>query len=160
MTRRITIAAAALALSLGALPLLAQGPGAMAPGQRMSGRGGPGPGGPGGPLGILPGLNRVGLSDAQREEIRGILDQERQSGDPGQKVRQAEYALHTAVLADAPDVQGIEAAKSALNAAHAAELDRRVELMQKVAQVLTSAQRQQLSQLPPPGPRGGGPGRH
>jgi len=53
MTRRITIAAAALALTLGALPLLAQGRGAMGPGQRMGGRGGPG--GPGGPMGILPG---------------------------------------------------------------------------------------------------------
>jgi Spy/CpxP family protein refolding chaperone len=111
-------------------------------------------------MGILPGLNRVGLSDAQREQIRAILDQERQSGDPGEKMRQAEQALHTAVLADTPDVQGIESAKSALNAAHAAELDRQVELMQKVAQVLTPAQRQELAQLPPPGPRRGGPGQH
>lgn len=150
MTRRTAIAAA-LALSLGALPLMAQA------GQ---GRGGPGPGrgGPGGPMGILPGLNQVGLSEGQREQIRAILDQERQSGtDPGEKVRQAEQALHAAVLADVPDAQAIEAAKAALNSAHATELDRRTELMQKVAQVLTPAQRQQLAQLPPPpGPRGRG----
>lgn len=163
MTRRTAIAAA-LALSLGALPLMAQGAGAgLDPGQRMGAQGrggrGPGRGGPIGPMGILPGLNQVGLSDAQREQIRAILDQERQSGgDAGKTVRQAEQTLHAAVLADAPDVQAIESAKAALNAAHTAELDRRVELMQKVAQVLTPTQRQQLAQQAPPGgPRGRGP---
>ena len=162
MTRR-TAMAAALSLSLGALPLMAQGAGAgLGPGRRMGmqGRGGPGPGrgGPGGPMGILPGLNQVGLSDAQREQIRAILDQERQSGaDPGEKVRQAEQALHAAVLADVPEAQAIESAKTALNAAHTAELDRRVDVMQKIAQVLTPTQRQQLAQLSPPGgPRGRG----
>jgi Spy/CpxP family protein refolding chaperone len=143
--------AAALALSLGALPLMAQGPG----GQRM---GGPGRGGPGGP--IFPGLNRVSLTDAQREQIRGILDQDRPADDPGEQVRQAEQALHAAVLA--ADAAGVETAKAALNAAHAAELDHRISVMQKVVQVLTPAQRQELAQLPPPGPggrgrRGGGP---
>lgn len=147
MTRRIAIAAA-LALSLGALPLMAQGPG----GQRM---GGPGRGGPGGPMGIFPGLNRVQLTDAQREQIRAILEQERQSDDPGQKVREAEQALHTAVLSG--DTAGVETAKAALNAAHTAELDHRVAVMQKVVQVLTPAQRQELAQLPPPGRGGRGP---
>jgi Spy/CpxP family protein refolding chaperone len=103
-------------------------------------------------MGILPGLDRVDLSEAQREQVRAILDQGRQSGDWGEKVRQADQALHTAIFADAPDAQAIEAAKAALNAAHAAELDHRVELMQKIVQVLTPAQRQQLAQ-PPPGPR-------
>lgn len=162
MTRRIAMAAA-LSLSLGALPLMAQGAGAgLGPGQRMGmqGRGGPGlgRGGPGGPMGILPGLNQVGLSDAQREQIRAILDQERQSSaDPGEKVRQSEQALQAAVLADVPEAQAIESAKTALTTAHAAELDRRVDLMQKIAQVLTPTQRQQLAQLSPPrGPRGRG----
>ena len=154
MTRRIVVAAA-LTLSLGALPLLAQGPGRG--GARM---GGPGAPGPGGPMGVLPGLNRVDLTDAQREQIRAILEQEREAGAPGEKVRQAEEALHTAILADAPDAQAIDNAKAALNSAHAAELDRRVELMEKVAQVLTPAQRQELAQLPPPpGPGGRGRGR-
>ena len=143
MTRRIAIAAA-LMLSLGALPLVAQGPG--------PGRGGPG--GPGGPMGIFPGLNQVNLTDAQREQIRGILEQGRPADDPGQKVRDAEQALRAAVIG--ADAQGVETAKAALNAAHAAELDHRVGLMQKIAQVLTPEQRQQLAQLPPPG---GGRGR-
>lgn len=154
MTRRITIAAA-LALMLGTLPLLAQGPGGPG-GQRMGGPGRGGPGGPGGPMGILPGLNRVDLTDAQREQIHGLLAQQRQAGDPGEKLRQAEQALRGAVLAE--DTQGLEAAKAALNAAQAAALDQRIELMQKVAQILTPAQRQQLAELPPP-PAGRGRGR-
>jgi len=156
---------AALAFSLGTLPLLAHGqaggfgPGLQADGQGAGGRG-PGRPGPGGPMGILPGLNRVDLTDAQREQIRAILEQARATGDPGEKVRQAEQALHAAVLADTPDSQAIEAARTAINSAQTAELDRRIELMQRVAQVLTPAQRQQLAQLPPPGgARGRGPGR-
>jgi Spy/CpxP family protein refolding chaperone len=48
------------------------------------------------------------------------------------------------------------AAKAALNTAYVAELDQRVDLMQKIAGVLTPAQRQQLAQLPQPGGRRGG----
>jgi Spy/CpxP family protein refolding chaperone len=151
MNHRIAIVAAALALTLGGLPVVAQ--------QGRGGRGGPG--GPGGPMGVFPGLGQVGLSDAQREQIRSIIEQERQTtaGGPGEKVRQAEQALHAALLADAPDQQAIEAAKGAAKAAHAAELDARVELMAKIAGVLTPAQRQQLATLPPPagGRRGGHP---
>ncbi len=160
MNRRIALVAAALAVALGALPLMAQqGSGGgfdQGPGQRMGGPGrGRGPGGPGGPMAVLPGLNQVDLTDAQRDQVKGIMDQERQSGDPGEKVREAEQALHAAVLADTPNPQAIDAAKGALNAAHVAELDHRVELMQKIVQVLTPAQRQQLAQWQGPGRRGG-----
>jgi Spy/CpxP family protein refolding chaperone len=158
MTRRTaTIAAAALVLVV-ALPLMAQVPGGgFGQGQRMGGPGrGPGPG----PMGIFPGLNQVGLSDAQREQLRGILDQERASAtDPAGKARQAEEALRVAILADVPDADAVEAARATLNEARVAELEHRVELMQKIAALLTPAQRQQLAQLqPPPGPRGRGPG--
>jgi Spy/CpxP family protein refolding chaperone len=157
MNRRIAIAAAVLAVSLGTLSLVAQQPGDVQPGPRRGGPGQFGPGGrggPGGPGGLMPGLNRVDLSDAQREQVRAVLEQERPSGNPGEKVRQAEQALHAAVLADAANPQAIESAKAALNAAHAAELDHRVELMQKIAQILTPAQRQELAQMPGPGGRG------
>ena len=152
MTRRITIAAAALAVALGALPLVAQGQGpggGFQPGQRM---GGPGRGGPGGP--IVPGLNRLDLSQAQRDQLHAIMEQERQGENPGEKLRQAEQALHAAVFGETPDPQAIESAKAALNAAHAAELDHRVELMQKIGQVLTQAQREELARMPGPGGRG------
>jgi Spy/CpxP family protein refolding chaperone len=152
MTRRMTTTAAAavLVLSLGALPLAAQGPG-----QRMGGPGRGGPGGPGAP--ILPGLNRLDLSEAQRDQLRAIMEQDHQGGDPGEKVRQAEQALHAAVFGETPDPQAIEAAKAALSAAQASGLDHRVELMQKIAQILTPAQRQELARMPGPGgPRGRG----
>jgi len=103
-------------------------------------------------MAVLPGLNQVGLTDAQREQVRSILEQERQSDNPGEKLRQAEEALRAAVLADAPDAQAIEAAKAAVDTARATELDRRVAIMQKIAQILTPAQRQQLVQMPPPPP--------
>jgi len=157
MNRRTTLAALVIALSLGALPLLAHGSGSGSqPGQQRMG--GPGRGGPGGPL---PGLGRLDLSDAQREQLRAIMEQERQGDHPGQKVREAEQTLHAAVFSDAPNPQAIESAKAALNAAQAAELDHRIELMQRVGQILTPAQRQQLAQTPGPGgPRGRGNGRH
>jgi Spy/CpxP family protein refolding chaperone len=158
MTRRIVMAAA-LALSLGTtLPLVAQGVGdgvqtrQRAGGPGRGGRGGPG--GPGGPMAVFPGLNRIELSETQREQVRAILEGGRQSGEPGEKMRQAEQALHAALLADAPNPQAVEAARAAVTAAQAAGLDRRIDLMQKIAQVLTPAQRQELASMP--GPGGGG----
>lgn len=152
MTRTI-LTAAALALSLGTIPAVAQGPGGGF-GQRMGGPGRGGPGGPGGPL--VPGLARLDLSDTQREQLRAIMDQERQGQNPGEQVRQAEQALNAAVFADVSDPQAIETARTALNTARAAELDRRIAMMQKVGQILTPAQRQELARSPAPGPRGRG----
>jgi Spy/CpxP family protein refolding chaperone len=164
MTRRM-ILAAGLTLSLGALPLLAQGPGRAGepggPGQGPGGpgRGGPGRGGPGGPPGILAGIQQLDLTDAQREQLRGLMADGRQDGDPGAAIRDAEHKLQAAVLADTPDLQAIDTLKATLNTAHAAELDHRIAMMQRVAQILTPAQKQQLLTLPPPGPRQGR-GRH
>jgi Spy/CpxP family protein refolding chaperone len=151
MTRRIAIAiAAALTLTLGSLPLLAQGPG---------GRQGFGPGpGRGGPLGVLPGLNRVNLTDAQRDQIRQILEEARPADNAGRTAGDAEQALRAAVLSG--DAAAVETARAALATAQAAALDHRIEVMQKVVAVLTAAQRQELAQLAPPaGRREGGRGR-
>jgi Spy/CpxP family protein refolding chaperone len=145
MTRRFVIAAA-LTLSLGALPLLAQGPG------------GPGRGGPGGPAGILGMVHQLDLTDAQREQLHALMEASRPAGDPWTAIRDAEQKLHAAVLADPPDLQAIESLKAALNTAHAAQLDQRVEMMQKLAQILTPAQKEQLRKLPTQvPPRGRGP---
>ena len=157
MNRRFALAAA-LAVALGALPVLAQGPGfgPGGPGPQGRGRMG-GPGGPGGPGPMLPGLNQLAdLTDSQREQIRAIMESSRPSADAGGAVRTAEQALHAAVLAATPNPQAIEAAKAAVNTAHAAELDQRVEVLAKIAAVLTPAQRQQLSALTPPPGRGRG----
>ena len=154
MTRRMVIAAT-LALSVGALPLLAQGPGQRPGGP---GRGPGGPMGPGGPPGILAMVHQLDLTDAQKDQLKTLADEGRQSGDPGAAVQTAEQKLHAAVLADVPDLRAIESLKTILNAAHAAELENRVAMMQKVAQILTPAQKQQLLALQVPGPRGRGRG--
>ena len=151
MTRRFLVATA-LAVSLGALPALAQGPG-----QRMGGpgRGGRGPGGPG--AGIMPMLQRLDLTDQQREQVRALMEANRPPTDPGQ-LREAELKLHAAILGDNPDPQAITAAKAAINAAHAEELDHQVDVLTKIAQILTPDQRQQLLKLQSEGPHGPGRG--
>ncbi len=140
------IVAAAILTALGAITVLAQGPGPQG-----RGRGPGGPGGPGGPN-ILAMVRQLDLSDAQREQLRQIMEDGRQGGDPGAGLRDAERKLHQALLADAPDAGSIETLKAAINAAHTAELDHRIAMLQKVAQILTPAQRQQLLKLPPQGP--------
>lgn len=140
-----TIAAAVLITALGAITVLAQGPGPQG-----RGRGPGGPGGPGAPN-VLAMVRQLDLSDTQREQLRQIMEDGRQ-GDPGAGVRDAERKLHEALLADSPDAGSVETLKAALNAAHAAELDQRIALLQKVAQILTPAQRQQLLKLRPQGP--------
>jgi periplasmic protein CpxP/Spy len=144
MTRKLA-AVALLAAAVATAPLLAQGPGG-----RGRGPGGRGPGGPG-MMGIMGMVHQLDLTDAQRQQLRTLMDDAHKSGDPGAQTRAAEEKLHAAILADTPDLQTIEAAKAALNTAHAAELDQRVEMMEKVAQILTSAQRSQLLQLQRPG---------
>jgi Spy/CpxP family protein refolding chaperone len=104
-------------------------------------------------------VHQLDLTDAQREQLRAIMEDGRQDGDPGAAMRTAEERLHGALLADPVDAQAVDAAKAAVAAAHNAELDHRVEMMQKVAQILTPAQKQQLLKMQPPGPRGRGPGR-
>jgi Spy/CpxP family protein refolding chaperone len=151
MNRRFFVAAG-LAIALGALPVLAQGPG-----QRMGGPGGRGRG-PGGP-GLFPGLQRLDLNDQQREQLRALMEDNRPQGEPGQQLRDAEMKLHAAILSDAPDARAIDSLKASINAAHAAELDHQVQMLGQVAQILTPEQRQELvkieSEGPPPGGRRG-----
>ncbi len=155
MTRRLVMAAT-LALSVGAASLLAHGPG-QRPGGPGRGPGGMGPGGPGGPPGILARVHQLeDLTDTQKEQLRALAEEGRQGGDPGAGVRAAEQKLHAAVLANSPDLQAIETLKAALITAHATELDHRVGMMQKVAQILTPAQRQRLLDKQSAGPRGRG----
>lgn len=152
---RKSVMVAVLAIGLGALPVLAQGRG-----QRPGGPGGRGgPGGPGGPPGIFAMVHQLDLTDTQREQVRALMEEGRNGGDPGAAMRTAEQKLHAAILADAPDLPAIESLKAAMNTAHAAELGRRTEMMQKMAQILTPAQRQQLLEMQPQGPpRGRGRG--
>lgn len=138
MTRRFA-AAAVLAASLAALPAAAQGPGPH-----------PGMGGPMDAIGpIIHMMQMLDLSDAQKQQIHSLLMQTVQGDESARQIHAAEQQLHAAVLADVPDPQAIETIKASLNAAHATELDRHVDLMVKIAQILTPAQRQQLLKLHP-----------
>jgi Spy/CpxP family protein refolding chaperone len=154
MTRNFVMAGALVA-ALGAIPVVAhqQGQqGTVGRGMRGEGPGGPGRGGRGGPGGpnLIGAASRLELSDAQREQLKALAEEERKD-DRGMGLRETEQKLHAAVLADTADTAAIEGLKAALNSAHAAELDRRISTMQKVAQILTPAQRQQLLNLQPDG---------
>src|SRR5262245_13884790 len=98
-----TIAATAIVLAVGISTAVAQGPGGRGPGQ---GRGfGPGPGGPGGPGGPLPMLRQLNLTDAQRDQVKALLDEERRQNDAAgpRKMMELQRALQAAIFADAPD---------------------------------------------------------
>ena len=104
---------------------------------------------------MMPMLRQLNLTDQQREQVRALMEASRPTTDPGQ-LRDAELQLHTAILGDNPDPQAIEAAKAAINAAHAAELNHQIEMLTRIAQILTPDQRQQWLKLQSEGPRGGG----
>src|SRR3954470_5011341 len=107
------VAAAVVLTALGTITVLAQGPGPQG-----RGRGPGGPGGPGAPN-LLAMVRQLDLSDTQREQLRQIMEEGRQNGDPGAGVREAERKLHGAILAETPDGASLETLKSAVNAAHA-----------------------------------------
>jgi protein CpxP len=154
-TTAIVVALAALVT----IPLVAQAPQGRGFGRGMGMGMGPGPGGqggrgggPGGPMAILRGIE---LTDAQRDEIRAIMDEHRQDA-PAQKVRELDKQLQLAILADAPDASKLDELKAAIAAGTAEEIGRRIEVESKIVQVLTPAQRAQARENiakigPPPG---------
>jgi Spy/CpxP family protein refolding chaperone len=107
-------------------------------------------------------LRELKLSDAQREQIRTITQQQRDAaGASQQKVADLNRQLHLAILADAPDPQKIEELKTAIGAAAAEALTARIDVQTRVAQVLTPEQRAQAREAlakaaPPKGPPYGG----
>lgn len=138
--------------------LNAQGPGSGngqfgGPGRGQGGPGGPGrrggPGGPGGPgpLGPMM-LDRLGLSQAQHESVRAVMDSHREEQMAiGQKSRAAHEALDAAIAADTLD-EGLirtRAADLAFIESDGAVLRARV--YQEVLQVLTAEQRTTLKEL-------------
>ena len=99
-------------------------------------------------------VRQLDLSEAQKEQLKGIVEDRREAGDAGKGPREAEQKLNQAIFGETIDTAAIETAKTALAAAHAAELERRIDTLQKVAQILTPAQRQQLLTLRPERGRG------
>lgn len=133
-------------------------------GQPPAGRG-PGPGqGRGGPGGPLPILRQLNLTDAQREQIKALTDEQRdeRGGQPaGRTLMELQRSLQAAIFADAPDSAQIDQLRSGIAGAEAAMLAARVDLQVKVAQILTPEQRKlarELSERRPGGAgRAGGP---
>lgn len=124
------------------------------------GRGGRGPGGPGmpgrpgGPMGG-PGdvlgpmmLGRLDLSDAQREQVRTIVeshrDELRELGERGMHARQA---LEAAVMANVFDEAAIRAAAAEVGVVEADMAVARARISAEVHQVLTAEQQAKLEQL-------------
>jgi periplasmic protein CpxP/Spy len=135
-----TVMAVAVA-ALVTIPLVAQQPQGRGFGRGMGmgmGPGGPGGrGGPGGPMALLRGVE---LTDAQREQIRGIMDAHRQDA-PAQRMHGLQQQLQLAILADAPDAAKIQELKGAIAGANDEALASRIEMETKIAQILTPAQR-------------------
>ena len=123
---------------------------AQAPGPGGQGRGGRGMG-----PGTLPMLQRLDLTDAQKEQVRAIMT-ENAGQNAFRTLGQLERDLTAAVMADVPDTAKIEQLKTSIAEAESAALNERVDLQLRIAQILTPEQRQKARELPPGGPRGRG----
>lgn len=149
-----TIAAAVVALAVAVSAGAGQPPADRGPGG-VQGRGGPG-----GPLPILRQLN---LTDAQREQIRALTDEQRaqRAQSPRKTLGELHRALAAAIFADTPDSAQIDQLRAAIAEAEAATLTARVDLQLKISQILTPEQRKQARELTDQRParvgRAGGP---
>ena len=107
-------------------------------------------------------LRALDLSDAQREQIHTITQQQREAANsPQQKFGGLQKELHLALLADSPDMQKIDELKASIASAAAEELTSRIDVETRIAQVLTSEQRAKAREAlaaagPPEGGRGPG----
>ena len=136
-----TIAAAAIAVAV-AVAAASAGPGQSTAGSQPS-HSGPGRGGFGGPF---PMLRQLNLTDAQRQQIKALVEEERTATAAQSPLRtraELQRALHAAILADTPDSARIDELRANIAEAEAASLAKRVELQLKVAQILTPEQRKQ-----------------
>jgi Spy/CpxP family protein refolding chaperone len=153
-----TAAALTFALGVGGAALLAQN--TPAPPAPFMGRG-MGPGGPGGPLALFQGraAERLGLTDVQKQQVKGIADAHRTDMQTVMKqVGDARHALLTAQVNGASDDQ-ILTASAAVAKAEASAAVAEAHVIAEVMQVLNADQQAQVKQFvqnPPHAGRGGG----
>lgn len=96
-----------------------------------------GPGGRGGPIGVP----FEDLTDAQRQQVKAIMEEQRQgTGGPGPEMK-LRQALEQELLADAPNDQKIEELKQQLVAASAEQLARHIAVQRRINPILTAEQR-------------------
>ena len=129
------------------------GPGRGGPGGRGGRLGGPfGPGRQGGPMGGLlgpGGLERLGVSDAQREQVKAIT--ESHDGEVkalNDRAFAAHQAVQLAVMADVFDEGAIRAKSADLAAVEADLAVSRGRIRSEVFQILTPEQRAKAKELP------------
>ena len=117
------------------------------------GRGRGGPGGPGGPLAGLP-LRELNLTDAQREQVKQIVDARQQEMRAiGERAMAAREALHAATTAPSFD-EGLIRAKAAEAAAIEADMAvSRARIFADVFQLLTPQQQAKVKELNDSRPR-------
>jgi protein CpxP len=150
---RVTVAAAVLAVSgLALTPIFAQdGPPAGGPQMRRAGPGGPGFGGPGpgGPLGdIGVPLRALDLTDAQREQVRGVMQAHQAAfKEIGDRMRTARQALDAAVTGDTLDETAVRAKSADVAAVEADAAVLRARVHQEVFSLLTSEQQTKAREL-------------
>ena len=113
------------------------------------GRGGPGRfGGPGGPMGLLPMLGRLGLTDAQRDQVKAIAEAHKDEWKAlADRARAAHQALDQAITADTVN-EALIRQKSADVAAVDADLAvARAHAFTEALQLLTADQKAQLKTM-------------
>jgi len=142
MMKRVVIAAAlAAALAGGSALAIAQQPPQGGPG--MHGPRGP-HGGPGGPM-MNFGLRGLDLSDAQKEQVRTIMDSHKAEFDQIRtRMRDAQRAFADATQADTVDEATIRAKATAVAGVMADEAILRAKVHGEVLQILTADQQDQL----------------
>jgi periplasmic protein CpxP/Spy len=147
MTKRILIAAGLVAaLAGGGAIALAQAPQAGPGVQRgPGGPGGPGPRMRGGPMGDL-GLRGVELTDAQREQVRSVMESHQtELQQVGTKLRDAHRSFAEAARADTLDENTLRTRSAALAAAMTDEAILRAKVRAELRGILTAEQQQQLN---------------
>lgn len=141
MMKRVVIAAAlAAALAGGSALAIAQPPQG---GPGMHGPGGP-RGGPGGPMMDF-GLRGIDLTDAQKEQVKTIMDSHKSEFDQIRtRMRDAQRAFGDATQADTIDEAAIRTKATAVAGVMADEAILRAKVHGEVLQILTADQQDQL----------------
>jgi Spy/CpxP family protein refolding chaperone len=126
-------------------------------GMGPGGPGGPGRfGGPGGPMGMLPMLGPgLGLTDAQRDQIKGIADAHKDEWKAlADRERAAHIALDAAIAADTVNEVAIRQKSAEAAAVDADVAVARAHARAEVFQILTADQKTQLKEHAPGQRRG------
>lgn len=142
MKKQMFIAAALVAVMAGGVASAVAQPPLGGPGIHGPGRGHRG----GGPLGDL-GLRGLELTDAQRDQVRAIMDAQRSAiEEAARKLREAQRALAHATHATPIDEAAVRAHSTALAAAIADEAILQARIRGEVHGLLTAEQLQQLQE--------------